>query len=98
LFFCSQQYDVCNYDYKPSYVNISNELNRATSLYLLWGLINTLQIIVNLPLLNINFPANAMYLRDFNKNRFFYGLLVDLSNINVLPYANIEAGMNMNFN
>jgi hypothetical protein len=35
---------------------------------LLWGLVNALQLIVTLPLFNLDFPANALTLFSFLAN------------------------------
>ena len=43
---------------------------------MLWGMINVMQIIVNMPLLNVNFPANAL---------LFYSFIVNISNFNIIP-------------
>eukprot|EP00347_Sterkiella_histriomuscorum_P014104 403362154 len=47
----------------------------SSGLWLLWSMINTVQILVHMPLLNTDIPSNAI---------FFYSLLIDLSNLNVL--------------
>jgi hypothetical protein len=39
-------------------------------------MINTLQLILHLPLLNVSFPANAYY---------FFKALIDISNFNIIP-------------
>ena len=49
---------------------------------MLWGMINVMQIIVNMPLFNINFPSNAV---------FFYSFLVDISNFNLIPQSFITS-------
>jgi len=43
---------------------------------MLWGMINVMQIIVHMPLLNVNFPENTM---------FFYSLIIDISSFNLIP-------------
>jgi hypothetical protein len=43
---------------------------------MLWGMINVIQIIVHMPLLNVNFPENTMY---------FYSLIIDISSFNLIP-------------
>jgi hypothetical protein len=55
---------------------------RSASLQLLWGLINVLQLITSLPLLNIEFPANAAN---------FYGVLSNLANFNLIPTGTINS-------
>ena len=53
----------------------------SASLSILWGMINALQLMVNLPLMNVNFPANAI---------FFYTLLMNMANLDVLPINGLE--------
>lgn len=43
---------------------------------MLWSIINVIQLIVNLPLLNLSFPSNAVK---------FYSFLTDLANFDVIP-------------
>jgi hypothetical protein len=47
---------------------------------LLWGMMNTLQVIVHMPMLNILFPANAEYFLTF---------LVDIVTFNIIPTEKI---------
>ena len=42
----------------------------AASFQLLWGMLNVIQLIINMPLLNVNFPSNAV---------FFYNLIMTLA-------------------
>ena len=44
-------------------------------------MINVMQLIVSMPLLNINFPQNAV---------LFYNLIVDISNFDIFPVSAIE--------
>lgn len=55
---------------------------RSTSLQILWGLINVLQLIVNMPLLNLHFPTNSL---------FFYSLLLDITNFDIIPKGFIDS-------
>ena len=48
----------------------------ASSLKLIWSMLNVVQLLVNLPLLNLNLPANALY---------FYNLIGNLAQMNFLP-------------
>ena len=48
---------------------------------MLWGMINVMQIIVKMPLFNINFPSNA---------QTFYTFITSVSNFDILPTAAIE--------
>ena len=52
----------------------------STSLSLLWTLINVLQILVCLPLVDVNYPANAL---NFNK------IFIAIANFEILPVASI---------
>ena len=54
----------------------------AASLQMLWGMINVMQIIVHMPLLNVNFPENTM---------FFYSLIIEISSFNLIPESWMEA-------
>jgi hypothetical protein len=49
---------------------------------LLWSLINVMQLIVNLPLLNVQFPANAVK---------FYSFLDQMANFDLIPETWIMA-------
>ena len=51
-----------------------------TSLQMLWGMINVLQMMVLLPLINIEYPTNAV---------FFYSLISKVSSFELLPIAKI---------
>ncbi|CDW81605.1 UNKNOWN [Stylonychia lemnae] len=59
-------------------------LLRAASLSMLWGMVNVLQLIINMPLMNVSFPMNAV---------FFYNLLMDMANFDLLPSKEIESGV-----
>lgn len=43
---------------------------------MLWGMINVMQLIVNMPLLNVQFPENAS---------FFYSLIIQISSFDIIP-------------
>lgn len=64
------------------YGNFALNLVMASSLQLLWGMINVLQIIIYMPLFNIAFPANA---------QFFYALIVDIANFDIFPMEDFQA-------
>mmetsp|Transcript_39890 Transcript_39890/g.29426 ORF Transcript_39890/g.29426 Transcript_39890/m.29426 type:complete len:103 (+) Transcript_39890:99-407(+) len=53
----------------------------SSSLSLLWGMINALQIIVNIPLFTISFPANA---------KMFYSFIVSIATFDIIPMDKIE--------
>ena len=53
----------------------------SASLQMLWSMINVIQLIVKLPLLNINFPQNAA---------FFYNLITEISSFNLIPTDKIN--------
>ena len=61
-------------------LNIFLSIFLGVSLKRVWMLMNTLQILVSLPLLNFNLPSNALFL---------FQALVDLSNFNFLPKEKI---------
>ena len=44
-------------------------------------MLNAIQVMVNMPLMNINFPSNVV---------FYYNILMDLVQLNVLPYTKIN--------
>lgn len=46
------------------------------SLQFLWGMINTLQLIVHFPLFRLKFPANA---------QFMYQIIIDIANFQLIP-------------
>lgn len=43
---------------------------------MLWGMINVMQLIVNMPLLNIQFPQNAV---------IFYNFINSVASFNLIP-------------
>ena len=43
---------------------------------MLWGLVNVLQLIIHMPLVNVNFPINA---------QFFYGILIQIATFDLIP-------------
>lgn len=43
---------------------------------MLWGMINVMQLIVHMPMLNVQFPSNAV---------LFYSFIIDISNFNIIP-------------
>ena len=45
-------------------------------MYLLWGFINTLQMILYLPMLEVNFPANV---------KFMYSILLSVASLDLIP-------------
>jgi hypothetical protein len=48
----------------------------SVSLQLLWALVNVMQLLLIMPLINVNFPVNAAT---------FYGYLIDIANFDVIP-------------
>jgi hypothetical protein len=48
----------------------------SVSLQLLWALVNVMQLLLIMPLINVNFPVNAA---------IFYGHLIDIANFDVIP-------------
>jgi len=53
----------------------------SSSLSLVWGMINVLQLLVHLPLLQEDVPSNTL---------FFFQLLFNMTNFNVIPFENLE--------
>jgi hypothetical protein len=43
---------------------------------MLWGMISVMQLIVHMPLLNVQFPENA---------KFFYSLIIEISSFDIIP-------------
>jgi len=62
-------------------LNIVLSLFLGVSLKKVWMLMNTLQILVNMPLLNIPMTSNVLYL---------FQALIDLSNFNFIPKEQIK--------
>jgi len=50
----------------------------SCSLVLLWGLINTIQLIVHVPLVSVAIPGNALS---------FFILLIDIANFNIFDVS-----------
>ena len=61
--------------------NFALNLLLSASLQQIWGMINVLQIIVNLPLFAVTFPPNA---------RVFFSIIISLSEFDVLPASDLE--------
>ena len=61
--------------------NLAIQLLLGGSLAIMWGLINSMQIIAHFPLLVVNFPLNAEIL---------YKILYSLANFGVLPEDYIQ--------
>jgi hypothetical protein len=51
-------------------------------LQMLWGMINVMQIIVHMPMLNVQFPSNAV---------MFYSFIIDISNFDIIPTEKIKS-------
>ena len=45
------------------------------------GTLNVMQLMLNMPLVSVNFPANTL---------IFYKAMIDLANLNILPYDTIN--------
>lgn len=63
-------------------MNLFLSLFLGVSLKKVWGLLNTLQILNNIPLMGINLPSNAMIL---------FQSLIDLSNFNFINKEKVKA-------
>jgi hypothetical protein len=66
------------------YGNMAVNIVMSASLQMLWGLINVMQLIVNMPLLNIQFPQNAVT---------FYTFIQSVSSFNIIPTDDIKAAL-----
>ncbi|TNV87623.1 hypothetical protein FGO68_gene4551 [Halteria grandinella] len=56
--------------------NLAMNIVMSASLQYLWGMINVMQLIIHMSQFNVQFPSNAL---------FFYGLIKDISNFDVVP-------------
>jgi hypothetical protein len=56
-------------------------LAMSVSLQLHWALLNVMQLLLIMPLINVNFPVNAAT---------FYGYLIDIANFDILPIESIN--------
>ena len=56
--------------------NLITNIAFSSSMYLLWGLINTLQMILYLPMLEVSFPANV---------KFLYSILLPVACLDLIP-------------
>jgi hypothetical protein len=56
--------------------NLLTNIAFSSSMYLLWGLINTLQMILYLPMIGVNFPANV---------KFLYSILIPVACMDLIP-------------
>ena len=61
--------------------NLAINLLLSGSLVVLWGLINTLQVVAHFPLLVVNVPMNAKVYND---------MLLDLATFNFIPKEQIN--------
>jgi hypothetical protein len=60
----------------------------GVSLKKVWQLMNTLQILVNIPLMSVNLPANVIYM---------YQTLIELTKFNIIPKDKIKKYLNKVF-
>ncbi len=60
--------------------NFAINIVLSSSLNLLWGLLKTLQLLSHLPLLKINFPANAKTL---------FVMINDIASFDILPLDSV---------
>lgn len=58
------------------YANLFLQVFMSVSMQLMWGMVSTLQVFVNMPLLNVTYPANAEMVST---------LIVDLVNFKLIP-------------
>ena len=57
----------------------------VASLSLLWGLINSLQLVTHFPLINYIFPPNA---------KTYFGIMFEIGNFDIIPTDQIEGIVN----
>ena len=57
----------------------------VASLSLLWGLINSLQLVTHFPLVNFIFPPNA---------KTYFGIMFEIGNFDIIPTEQIEVIIN----
>ena len=69
------------------YSSFAINIIMAASFQLLWGMLNVIQLIINMPLLNVDFPSNTV---------FFYNFLMTMAQFNILPSNTINANI-LNF-
>ncbi|TNV85800.1 hypothetical protein FGO68_gene17649 [Halteria grandinella] len=63
------------------YANFGMNLIMAASLQLLWGLINSLQLVVRTPLMGMKFPSHT---------KAFFSSFIMLTNFDILPSTNLN--------
>jgi len=61
-------------------VSVTINFLLSASLSFLWGMLNTLQLIVHLPLFSIVFPSNAVT---------FYSYIIGIASFNIFPIEDI---------
>ena len=66
------------------YSSFAVNIIMAASFQLLWGMLNVIQLIINMPLLNVDFPSNTV---------FFYSLLMTMAQFDILPSKTINANI-----
>lgn len=59
-------------------INIMTNVAFQSSMYFVWGIVNTLQMILHQPMLELVFPQNV---------RFFYSILLPISSFDLIPTA-----------
>jgi len=64
------------------YGNMALQIFMGSSLSLLWGMVNTLQLIANIPLFNLKFPSNI---------QFLFSILMTMANLEIIPVDDIMA-------
>lgn len=57
-------------------INLSMQFFMSVSMQLMWGMLNTLQILVHMPLLNVSYPSNAQMVCT---------AIIDLVNFKIIP-------------
>ena len=63
------------------YGSLGVNLAIAASLSMVWGMISVLQMILNMPLMNVNFPSNVI---------IFYNVLLGIASLEILPAGYLD--------
>lgn len=62
------------------YGNIGLQVFMSVSMQLLWGMVNTLQVVIHMNMLSVLMPANV---------QFFFGFVVNIVNFKIIPTKDI---------
>ena len=62
------------------YGNLGLQIFMSVSMQLLWGMVNTLQLVIHMNMLSVMIPANV---------QFFFGFIVNIVNFKIVPTKDI---------